>query len=145
MASDLRWCTGSFGVCAGLSRLRANQAEELPFEVLLPCIEPELNADENRVLPGGRCRATAHERATILIVEDEEPLRLAIAKMLRKSGLEVFEVASGSAAIELLRTRGGEFDLILLDLTIPGGSSQEVLARSRTGAAGREGGPHQRL
>jgi CheY-like chemotaxis protein len=59
-------------------------------------------------------------------VEDEEPLRVAIAKMLRKWGLEAFEVASGSAAIDLLRARG-EIDLMLLDLTIPGASSQEVL------------------
>ena len=63
-------------------------------------------------------------------MEDEEQLRLAVAKMLRKSGLEVFEAASGSAAIDLLRARGGEIELILLDLTIPGNSSQEVVAEA---------------
>ena len=47
--------------------------------------------------------------------------------MLRKSGLEVFEAASGSAAIDLLRTRGGEIELILPDLTIPGSSSLQVV------------------
>ena len=50
--------------------------------------------------------------------------------MLRKSGLEVFEAASGSAAIDLLRARGGEIEVILLDLTIPGNSSQEVVAEA---------------
>ena len=50
--------------------------------------------------------------------------------MLRKSGLEVFEAASGSAAIDLLRARGREIELILLDLTIPGNSSQEVVAEA---------------
>jgi DNA-binding NtrC family response regulator len=63
-------------------------------------------------------------------VEDEEQLRRAVSKMLRKSGLEVYEVASGSAAIDLLRARGGEIELILLDLTIPGSSSQEVVAEA---------------
>jgi DNA-binding NarL/FixJ family response regulator len=48
--------------------------------------------------------------------------------MLRKWGLEAFEAASGSAAIDLLRAKGGEIDLMLLDLTMPGTPSQEVLA-----------------
>ena len=50
--------------------------------------------------------------------------------MLRKSGLETLEAPSGSAAIDLLRARRGEIDLILLDMTIPGSSSQEVLAEA---------------
>jgi DNA-binding NarL/FixJ family response regulator len=44
--------------------------------------------------------------------------------------LEVFEIANGSAAIDLLRARGDEIELILLDLTIPGCSSQEVVAEA---------------
>jgi DNA-binding response OmpR family regulator len=60
-------------------------------------------------------------------VEDEEPLRQAIAKILRNRGFEAFEAASGSAAIDLLRAKRGEIDLMLLDLTIPGASGQEVL------------------
>ena len=47
--------------------------------------------------------------------------------MLRKCGLEALEAANGSAAIDLLRARGGEIDLMLLDLTIPGAPSQQVL------------------
>jgi CheY-like chemotaxis protein len=69
-------------------------------------------------------------RATVLIVEDEEQLRLAAAKMLRKSGLDVFEAATGSEAIDLLRARGGKFDVILLDLTIPGSTSQDVVGEA---------------
>jgi two-component system, cell cycle sensor histidine kinase and response regulator CckA len=64
---------------------------------------------------------------TILMVEDEEGLRLAVSKMLRKRGFAV-EVASGGAeAIALLRARGSEFDAILLDMTLPGISSHQVI------------------
>jgi DNA-binding NtrC family response regulator len=41
--------------------------------------------------------------------------------------LEACEAANGSAAIDLLRASGGKIELMLLDLTIPGASSQEVL------------------
>ena len=50
--------------------------------------------------------------------------------MLCKTGFRVLEAADGSAAIDLLRANGGKIDLILLDLTIPGASSQEVVAEA---------------
>jgi len=71
--------------------------------------------------------------ATVLVVEDEDMLRQAVAKVLRSMGAEVLEAANGSAAIDLLRTRGSQIDVILLDLTIPGPSSQEVLAEAARG------------
>jgi PAS domain S-box-containing protein len=99
------------------------------LQVLLPCAEAGENPDAGRVFSVEES-AQLGRRAALLIVEDEEQLRRAVAQMLRKLGLEVFEVASGSAAIDLLRARGGEIELILLDLTIPGSSSQEVVAEA---------------
>lgn len=66
--------------------------------------------------------------ATVLVVEDEDVLRQATGKLLRKSGFEVLEAANGSAAIEVLRTSGSKIDVILLDMTIPGPSSHAVVA-----------------
>ena len=63
-------------------------------------------------------------------MEDEGPLRQAVTKMLRNTGFEVFEVADGSSAIDLLRANGGNIDLILLDMTIPGAPSSEVVAEA---------------
>jgi two-component system, cell cycle sensor histidine kinase and response regulator CckA len=74
--------------------------------------------------------ARPSQAASVLIVEDEDPLRQAVAKMLRKTGFEVFEAADGSSAIELLRANGDRIDVILLDLTIPGASSREVAAEA---------------
>jgi DNA-binding NtrC family response regulator len=50
--------------------------------------------------------------------------------MLRKAGLEVYEAADGSSAIDRLRTNGCRIDVMLLDMTIPGASSQEVVAEA---------------
>lgn len=97
------------------------------FEVLLPCAEAGAKPDADRIVLAEEFPPAA-PRPTVLIVEDEEQLRLAVAKMLRESGMEVFEASNGSAAIDSLRASGGEIDLLLLDLTIPGISSQEVIA-----------------
>jgi DNA-binding NtrC family response regulator len=67
---------------------------------------------------------------TILIVEDESPLRQAVGEMLRRRGFEVLEAGDGFSAISLLRTNAGRIDVILLDLTIPGASSDEVVAEA---------------
>jgi len=74
--------------------------------------------------------AGASHRATVLVVEDEDPLRLAVTKMLGKAGFDVLEAGNGSSAIGLLRAKDREIDVLLLDLTIPGAASHEVLAEA---------------
>ena len=72
--------------------------------------------------------------STVLVVEDETLLRQAVARILQKAGFEVLEASDGTAAIDVLRRSEVQIDLILLDLTLPGASSQEVLreaARTR--------------
>jgi PAS domain S-box-containing protein len=70
-------------------------------------------------------------RGTVLLVEDEEGLRVATAKMLRKHGLTIIEASDGWAAIELIHKREQDIDLLLLDMTIPGASSTEVFAEAQ--------------
>jgi DNA-binding response OmpR family regulator len=69
--------------------------------------------------------------ATILVVEDEDLLRLAVAKTLRKRGFTVVEASDGSAAMNLIRANTESIDLLLLDVTLPGLSSREVLEETR--------------
>src|SRR5262249_26065629 len=63
---------------------------------------------------------------SILIVEDEETLRAAVAKMLQKQGFSVLEAANGSLALDLIHDEKQDIAVVLLDLTVPGSSSQEV-------------------
>ncbi|HVT74035.1 MAG TPA: response regulator [Lacunisphaera sp.] len=56
----------------------------------------------------------------VLVVDDEESVRLTAAEMIRFFGFEVEAVPSGARALELLRAPDQRFDLVLLDLTMPG-------------------------
>ena len=69
------------------------------------------------------------ERARILIVEDEEPLRMALGDALRAEGFEVLEAADGERGLELALREGP--DLVLLDLMLPGLDGFQVLKRLR--------------
>jgi PAS domain S-box-containing protein len=75
-------------------------------------------------------KAVLSQRGTILVVEDEDYLRQAIAKMLQRTGFEALAVSDGSSAIDLLREEGAKIDVILLDMTIPGASSREIVAEA---------------
>jgi DNA-binding NtrC family response regulator len=70
------------------------------------------------------------QHEAVLVVEDEDALRQAVVKMLRKTGFDVFEAADGSSAIDLLRTEGGKIDVILLDMTLPGAPSHQVVTEA---------------
>jgi DNA-binding response OmpR family regulator len=99
------------------------------FQILLPFAEranPATN-DAGSVIDEPTSSSLPR---TVLLVEDEPPLRLAVGKMLRRRGFKVFEAGDGFAAISLLRANADKIDLILLDLTIPGAASDEVVAEA---------------
>jgi signal transduction histidine kinase/ligand-binding sensor domain-containing protein/CheY-like chemotaxis protein len=99
------------------------------IQILLPYAEttPGATSDPKS---GVEAMAGPSQHATLLVVEDEDFLRQAVAKMLRKAGFEVLEAADGCSAIDLLRANGRKIDLMLLDMTIPGASSQDVVAEA---------------
>jgi DNA-binding NtrC family response regulator len=63
----------------------------------------------------------------ILIVEDERALRLAVVMMLQKEGFSVLEASDGTKAIELIRAQKQTIDVLVLDVSLPGATSREVL------------------
>jgi sigma-B regulation protein RsbU (phosphoserine phosphatase) len=63
--------------------------------------------------------------ATLLIVDDEELNRTGLTRRLQRHEYEVFAASNGREAIELLG--GRRFDLVLLDIMMPGMNGLEVL------------------
>jgi CheY-like chemotaxis protein len=112
----------------GGTRVISELGNGTTFQILLPCAGAEDSATADRVAGIDEAKA-ASRKATVLVVEDEHPLRLAVSKMLEKAGFRVLQVDNGSDAIELLGG-AGEIDAILLDMTIPGALSQEVLVKA---------------
>ncbi len=66
---------------------------------------------------------------TVLLVEDEDPVRLFSARALRNKGYKVVEAKTGEAALELLN--GGEYDLLVTDMVMPRVDGAEVIREAR--------------
>jgi len=64
---------------------------------------------------------------TVLVVDDEPDVRELAVAMLQRYGLAALTAVDGLSALEVLRTRAQEIDLVLLDLTMPGLGGTEVL------------------
>jgi two-component system alkaline phosphatase synthesis response regulator PhoP len=65
----------------------------------------------------------------ILVVEDEEPLRMALVDALTAEGFDVLEAADGNRGLELALQEGP--DVVLLDLMLPGRDGFSVLRAMR--------------
>jgi len=65
----------------------------------------------------------------LLLVEDYRPLRESLAKGLRETGFAVD--ATGDGEEGLWYTMGNEYDVIILDLMLPGMDGLEILKRMR--------------
>lgn len=67
--------------------------------------------------------------ARILVIDDEQNIRGALAKLLEKAGHEVTAADSGDAALPLLHEAA--FDLVISDLKMVGASGMDVLQQCK--------------
>jgi CheY-like chemotaxis protein len=101
------------------------------FEILLPCSSELAREGHDEAVSSSAASEVASVAGTVLLVEDEDTLRLAVSKMLRRKGFTVIEAADGQIGVDLLRANSAEIDVVLLDLTLPGMSGREVLSELR--------------
>jgi PAS domain S-box-containing protein len=100
------------------------------FEILLPCIG-ELARDITDIAVSTSTQASGRVAGTVLVVEDEEILRHAVSKMLRKESFSVIEAGDGTTGANLFRANEPSIDVVLLDVTLPGMSGRDVLKEMR--------------
>ncbi len=74
-----------------------------------------------------RERSATSLTARILVVDDDEAIRALVVQQLRRERHDPVPASSGEEALRLLRQ--SDFDLVLLDLNMPGMDGEEVLKR----------------
>ena len=73
-------------------------------------------------------RKLAHVGGLILLVEDDEDIRLLASKVLRMQGYSVLDAADGPKALQIIRNRH-DINLLFSDVVLPSGMSGLDLAR----------------
>ena len=112
---------------AGLLRAHSIPGQGTRFQIFLPARPGAStvmrNVDESEPQTGtGR----------ILIMDDEEDIRETLGLLLERLGYEIAEAATGQAAVDMYTNANADgvpFDLVILDLTVPGGMGGLEAAR----------------
>src|SRR5919205_3403572 len=69
------------------------------------------------------------QAAQVLIVDDEASIRLTLSALLKRAGYEVTSAENGEEAVVALERQ--TFDLLLVDLKMPGMDGMQVVAAAR--------------
>jgi two-component system cell cycle sensor histidine kinase/response regulator CckA len=90
------------------------------FEIYLPRYYSEKAAPA--VLPNTGEAVVLRDlsgHGTIMLVEDDDPVRIFGARALRNKGYKVIEAKSGDAALDLIRNTDETIDLLVTDVVMP--------------------------
>ncbi len=90
------------------------------FQIYLPRCEPADAAQPARpdmVEVAAAKDLTGH--GTIMLVEDDDPVRIFGARALRNKGYKVIEARSGEAALDLIRNAAERINLLITDVVMP--------------------------
>ena len=95
------------------------------FRIYIPHVgermEPEKPAKQIHIRGGTE---------TVLLVEDEKPVRELVARILEKHGYTVLQADTGKGAAEIWRSHKNEVHLLLTDLIMPGNMNGRELAET---------------
>jgi signal transduction histidine kinase/ActR/RegA family two-component response regulator len=95
------------------------------FRIYLPCTEPAgtiAPSSNDAVVPG---------QGEILLVEDDAMVSVTAIATLRSFGYDVTHANDGKTALEQVRAHPGRFQLVLLDLRMPGISGELTFEKLR--------------
>ena len=97
------------------------------FRVFLP-LSSEAISQKSAIVAQG---PNAAGGGTVLVVDDEPPLRKAVLLALKRSGCTVLEAKDGVEGVEVFQQHRDEIGCVLCDMTMPGMNGWETLTALR--------------
>ncbi len=97
------------------------------YTITLPATRRQSAARKDSAEPD----KSAPRKARLLLVDDDPASRRSLARVLATRGYEIHLAEDGRAALDLCESEKGAFDLVLLDMVMPGLNGKDVLAALR--------------
>jgi PAS domain S-box-containing protein len=102
------------------------------FQIYLPRCEPPDGNSPVRPDPGdGIILKDLTGLGTVMLVEDDDPVRLFGARALRNKGYKVIEAKGGQAALDLILDSPEKIDLLITDVVMPQMDGPELVRKVR--------------
>jgi len=90
---------------------------------------PRVDALPERLQPAAAPAANCQGSETLLVVEDEDGVRLLVRDYLRMKGYTVLEAGHGEEALRIAGEHSGEISLMITDVIMPGMNGRELAER----------------
>jgi len=116
---------GIVSAAAGRVEVESEPGRGTTFRVHLPAADRATGS----VSPAAPARRESGGRATILVCEDEAPVRRVTRRALEVAGHVVHEVDCGESALRWLQEHDEPVDLLISDVVMPGINGRELAAR----------------
>ncbi len=97
------------------------------FKVLLPCTEKSEEPLEEEIPSSADWRGSG----TVLVIDDEEAVRMVATRMLEAKGFRVLAAGDGVEALEMFQKNRDPITAVLLDLSMPKMGGEEVFKELR--------------
>lgn len=101
----------------GALQLQSQTGQGSTFKVFLP-IEPTASTGDMPLILTAPA-ATQLKSCTILLVEDDEQVRMAARAMLQKMGFTIIEASNGKEALEVYQRNANDINLVITDIGMP--------------------------
>lgn len=107
----------------GMIHLYSEEGYGTTFKIYLPTESSNISpSNENEQLT-----SQTGGIETILLAEDEKPLREMLLKILKKAGYRVFAAEDGEKAIQIFNKNSESIDIALLDIVMPKAGGQQII------------------
>ena len=122
----LSTCYGIVRQTGGYIWVYSELGQGSTFKIFLP------RSGANAAVPGpAPHRVPRGGPETVLLVEDDAQVRAVIARALAAAGYQLATARDPAQATQIVKGGGRQIDLLVTDMTMPGGSGQELAAQLR--------------
>ncbi|MBI5664708.1 MAG: PAS domain S-box protein [Nitrospirae bacterium] len=105
----------------GFINVYSTPGQGTTFRIYLPLVKAAIQP-----VVGEAARALSSGDETVLLIEDNEAVRMSTRALLEMSGYTVMEAADGEHAVRIFRQHRDAIQLVISDIIMPGQSGSEV-------------------
>ena len=111
----------------GAIRVQSQLGKGTTFKILFPASQIHIKEEVVKEADNGQLSTDG----IILLVDDEETIRLVVSQMLEGCGLTVETCCDGEEAVDYFQKNGDQVACVLMDLTMPGMGGQKAFQNIR--------------